>query len=86
MQRAEDPQEDFLRQVERFFAVAQEVGREAQHQAVVLEDEGRMGRLVAGQAALDERSFAAGDLGRPPDGFGRLQRRNLLPRGSPPRI
>ena len=72
MQGAEHPQKDFLRQVERLFAISQQVGGEPEHQAMVLENEGGMGGVVARQAPLDERSFAAGDLGRPPDGSGRL--------------
>ena len=71
MQRAKDPEEDLLRQVECLFAIAEEVRRQSEHQAVVLEDQRGVGRLVTGQAALDERSFTAGDLGRHPS-FGRL--------------
>ena len=83
MERAEDAQENLLGQVERLFAVPQEVGREAEHQPVVLEDERGMSRLIARETALDERSFAAGDL-RPPDCFGRLNGEISCHVGPPP--
>ena len=62
MERAEDPQEDLLRKIERFFAVAQQMGSQPQHQAMVLEHQRRVGGLVAREAPFDERGFAAGDL------------------------
>ena len=42
VQRAEHPQEHLLRQIERLFAVAQEMGGEPEHQTVMLEDERRV--------------------------------------------
>ena len=83
MERAEDAQENLLRQVERLFAVPQEVGREAEHEPVVLENERGMGHVIACQAAFDERSFAAGDL-RPTDCFARLSGEISCHVGTPP--
>ena len=59
---AEDAQEDFLRQVERFVAIAEQVHRQLDDHALVLGDELGAGRFVAGGAALDERRLAAADV------------------------
>ena len=58
----EDAEEDFLREVERFVAVAQQVHRQLDDHALVLGDQLGAGRLVAGCAALHERRFAAADV------------------------
>ena len=63
---AEDAQEDFLRQVERFVAIAEQVHRQLDDHPLVLGHELGAGRLVAGGAALDQRGFAAADV-RPTD-------------------
>src|SRR5918998_2923299 len=72
MQRAKHSQEDLLGEIEGFFAVAEQMGCETEHHAMMLEHQRRVRGVVAGQAALDERSFAGGDLRRPSYGFGRL--------------
>ena len=64
---AKHAEEDFLRQVERFVAVAEQIDRQLDDHPLVLGDEFGKRRLVAGRATLDERRFAAADL-RPPDG------------------
>ena len=71
MKSAEDPEEHFLRQVERLFAIAKQVRGEAQHEPVVFADQRRVRDFVARQAPLDQRGFAAGRF-RPRKGFGRL--------------
>ena len=70
MDGAEDAQEDFLREVERLFAVAQQVDGELDDHALVLGDQLGAGRFVAGGTALHERRFAAADVG--PTGDTRL--------------
>src|SRR5436853_6383513 len=71
MKRAKDSKKNFLRKVERFFAVAEQVRRKAEHEPVVLEHQGGVGGLVARQAPLDESGFGAGDFS-PSDSFSRL--------------
>ena len=68
---AEDAQEDFLREVERLVAVAEQVQRQRVDHPLVRGDQLGAGRFVAGGAALDERGFAAVDV-RPADGAGVL--------------
>ena len=67
---AEDAEEDFLRQVERFVAIAEQVHRQLDDHPLVLGDQLGAGRFVAGGAALDERGLAAADVG--PTGDARL--------------
>ena len=67
---AEDAEEDFLRQVERFVAIAQQVHRQLDDHPLVLGHQLGAGGLVAGGAALHERRFAAADVG--PTGNARL--------------
>ncbi len=62
MDGAEDPQEHFLGDVERFFAVAEQVEGKLEDHPLVLHDEFRAGRLVPGGAALDERRFPSAQL------------------------
>ena len=50
----EHAQEDFLRQVEGFVVVVEEVERQLVHHALVLADELGAGILVARRAALDQ--------------------------------
>ena len=59
---AEDAEEDFLRQVQRFVAVAQQVHRQLDDHPLVLGDQLGAGRLLAGCAALHERRLAAADV------------------------
>ena len=59
---AEHPQEYFLRQVQRFVAVAQEVHRQLDDHALVLGDQLGTRQLLAGGTPLDERRFAAPDI------------------------
>ena len=61
-ERAEDPQEDLLRQVERFVPVAEQVQGQRVDHPLVDGDELGAGRLVARVAARDERGFVAVDL------------------------
>jgi hypothetical protein len=61
--RAEDAQEHFLRQVERLVVVVEQVQRELVHHALVLADELRAGVFVAGGTPLDQRRFAPADVG-----------------------
>ena len=53
MQRAEHAQKHFLRKVEGFFAITQQVRGQAQNEAMMLEDQRRVCRFVAREAALD---------------------------------
>jgi len=64
---AKDAKEDFLREIERFVAVAKEVDGQLNDHALVLRDELREGHFITGRATLNEGGFAATDL-RPPDG------------------
>ena len=59
---AEDAQEDFLRQVERFVAVAQQVHRQLDDHPLVLGDQLGARQLLAGGTPLDERRLAAADV------------------------
>ena len=54
---AEDPQEDFLREIERFVVVAQQVERQLVDHALMLVDQLGAGILVARGAALDQRAL-----------------------------
>ena len=63
---AKDAEEDFLGEVERFVAIAEQVHGQLDDHPLVLGDQLGEGHLVAGRAALNERGFAATDL-RPPD-------------------
>ena len=63
---AEDAEEDFLGEVERFVAVAEQVHRQLDHHPLVLGDELGARRFVAGGAPLHQRRFAAADV-RPTD-------------------
>jgi len=63
MDGAEDPEEDLLRQVQRFVAVAEQVHGKRDDHPLVLGNELRACRLLARSAALDERGFAAADVG-----------------------
>ena len=58
----EHPEEDVLRQVERFVAVAQQVHRQLDDHPLMLGDELGAGRLLAGDAPLHERRLAAADV------------------------
>jgi hypothetical protein len=69
MDGPEDAQEDFLREVERFVAVAQQMQGQLIDHPLVLFDQLRAGELVASRAALDERRFLARNI-RPADNSG----------------
>ena len=60
---AEHAQEDFLRQVERFVVVVEEVQRQLIDHPLVLAHQFGAGILVARGAALDQRRFPATDVG-----------------------
>jgi hypothetical protein len=75
MDRAEDAQEDFLRQIERFVAVAEQVHRQLHNHALMLGDEFRAGELLAGRAPLHQRGLSAADVG--PTGDARLLHRDF---------
>jgi hypothetical protein len=64
---AEDAQEDFLREVERLVAVAQQVQRQVVDHALMGGHQLGARGLVARRTALDERGLAAVDFG-PADG------------------
>ena len=66
MNGAEDAKEDFLGEVERFVAVAQQIDRQLDDHALVLGDQLGAGRFVAGCAPLHERRLATVDI-RPAD-------------------
>ncbi len=71
----EDAQEDFLREVERLVAIAQQVHRQLHDHALVLGDELGRRRFVAGGAPLHERRFGARDFR--PTGDARLLHREF---------
>ena len=73
---AEDPEEDFLGEIEGFVVVAQQVEGQLVDHALVLVHELGTGILVANRAALNERSLPAADVG-PSDGSKRLHRKTL---------
>ncbi len=58
----EDTQEDFLREVERFVTIAEQVHRELHHHALVLGHELGAGEFISRRAALHERRFATVDV------------------------
>ena len=63
--RAEDPQEDFLRQVEGLVAVAQQVEGQLENHPFVAGDQFGAGHLLAGGAALNQRGFAGANFSPP---------------------
>jgi hypothetical protein len=67
----EDAQKDFLRQVEGFVVVVEEVQRQLVDHPLVLADELRAGVLVPSGAPLDQGGFPAADVGPGycPNGF-----------------
>ena len=67
MDGAEDAQEDFLREVEGFVVVVEEVQRELVDHPLVFGHQLGAGVLVARGAPLNERRFPAADVG-PGDG------------------
>ena len=62
MNGAEHPQEHFLRQVQRFVAVAQEVHCQLHDHPLVLGNQLGAGQLLPGGTPLNERRFAAPDV------------------------
>ena len=76
--RPKDAEKDFLREVEGFVVVAEQVQRELIDHPLVLGDELGAGVFVAGGTALDEGGFPAPDV-RPCDGGNWLHRTVLLP-------
>ena len=67
---AEDAEEHFLRQVQRFVVIAEQVHGELHDHPLVLGHELRAGRFLADGATLDERRLAAADVA--PTGNARL--------------
>jgi hypothetical protein len=61
--RAENAEEDFLGEVERLVAVAQQVHRQLHDHALVLGNQFRAGKLFPGGAALDQHRLAPADVG-----------------------
>ena len=59
---AEDPQEDFLGQVQSLVAVAQEMKREGVDHPLVAGYELRAGHFFSGDAALYQRCLSAGEF------------------------
>ena len=68
---AEDPQEHFLREVERFVVVPQQVERQLVDHPLVLVDQVGARIFVVRGAALNQQRLSAADL-RPGDGSNRL--------------
>ena len=66
MNGAEDPEEDLLREVQGFVAVAQEVEREGVDHPLVSGDQLRAGALFSCGAPLNEGSLSRRDI-RPPE-------------------
>src|SRR5688572_13292915 len=64
---AEDPQEDFLREVEGFVPVAKQMQREAEDHPLVNRHQLGARHFVTSRTALDEGCFAAVNF-RPSDG------------------
>ena len=81
MNRAEDAQEDFLGDVERFVAVAQQVDRQLHDHPLVLADEFGAGRFVLRCTPLHQRRFAGADV-RPTRDAGLLH--GSVPQHPPP--
>ena len=69
--RAKDAEENFLRQIEGFVVVAQEIQRQLVDHPLMFGDQFRAGVLVASRAALNQRRLAPADLG-PRNGWNRL--------------
>ena len=59
---AEDAEEDFLGEVERFVAIAQQVHRQLDDHPLVLGDQLGAGRLLARGTPLHERGLTAADV------------------------
>ena len=76
MDRTEDPEEDFLGQVEGFVVINEEVERQLMHHPLVLGDELAARVFVSGGATLHEHRFAAPDV-RPGEGASWLHRKTL---------
>jgi hypothetical protein len=57
-----DAKKDFLRKIERFFTIAEQVGGQLDDHPMVLGHELGAGRLVVGGTALHKRRFAAIDV------------------------
>src|SRR5258707_1117286 len=74
MDGAEHPQKDFLGQVERLVAIAQEVHRQLDDHPLVLGHELGTSRLLARCTSLHERRFSDADLdpaaNKPSDALG----------------
>src|SRR5262249_46124418 len=62
MDGAEDAKEYFLREIERFVAVAEQVDRQLNDHPLMLSHQFRAGRFVPGCTALHKRRFAAADV------------------------
>ena len=73
---AEDPEEHFLREVQGFVVIAQQVQRQLVDHALMLAHELRAGVFVARGAALNQAGFTPVDI-RPSDGSKRFHRETL---------
>ena len=62
MDCAEDTKEDFLREVERFVAVAEQIDRQLHDHPLVFSDEFGAGRLIPRCTPLHQRGFADADI------------------------
>ena len=68
---AEDPQEDLLREIQRFVVIPQQVERQLVDHALMLVDQVGARIFVVRGAALNQQRLSAADL-RPGDGSNRL--------------
>src|SRR5258706_744189 len=62
MERPEDAEKHFLGNIERFLTIPQEMRGKPQDHPMVLEDEGGVGRFIAGETTLNQRRLSGGDL------------------------
>jgi len=62
MNRLEDAKKDFLREVERFLAIAEQISSQLHHRPLMLGNELRGRTFIARGATLDERRFAIADI------------------------
>src|SRR4051812_47125074 len=69
--RAKDAQENFLREIEGFVMIAQQIQGQLVDQPLMFGGQLRAGVLVANRAALNQRRLAPADLG-PGNGWNRL--------------
>ena len=83
MDRSEDPQKDFLRKIEGFVVVSQQIQRQLVDHPLMLGDQLGAGILVSSGAALNQRRFAPTNV-RPSDSSNRLHGESLCHLNTPP--